>query len=54
MKIGVTFLHITKRCRCFNNKYEDRKIYLFKWQHRIQHFVQLSLFLTIVNVTVSE
>jgi hypothetical protein len=28
-------------------------VYLIKWQHRI-HFVQLSLFLTIGNVTVSE
>jgi hypothetical protein len=28
-------------------------IYLIKWQYRIQYFVQLSLFLTIVNVTVN-
>jgi formate hydrogenlyase subunit 4 len=28
-------------------------MYLIKWQHRIQYFVQLSLFVTIVNVTVN-
>jgi hypothetical protein len=52
-KIGVTFLHIAKRCRCFYKKFEDQKIYLIKWQHRMQYFVQLSLFLTVVNVTVT-
>jgi hypothetical protein len=53
-KIGVTFLHIAKRCRWFYKKFEDRKnIFNYKWQHRIQYFVQLSLFLIIVNVTVN-
>jgi hypothetical protein len=34
----------------FYNKFEDqKKLYLIKWQHRIQYFVQLSLFLTIVS-----
>jgi hypothetical protein len=47
----VTFLHIAKRYRCFYKKYEDQKIYLIKWQHRIQYFVQLSLFLITADVT---
>jgi hypothetical protein len=53
-KIGVTFLHIAKRCRCFYKKFEDRKVYLIKWRHRIQYFVQLSLFITIVQIVTAN
>jgi hypothetical protein len=39
--------NITRDVAVFTKKLKIEKIYLIKWQHPIQYFVQLSLFLTI-------
>jgi hypothetical protein len=47
------FFILPRDVAVFTKNLRMEKIYLIKWQHRIQYFVQLSLFLTIVNVTVN-
>jgi hypothetical protein len=53
-KLESLFFILPRDVAVFTINLRIKKIYLIKWQHRSQYFVQLSLFLTIVNVTVSE
>jgi hypothetical protein len=48
-KLESLFFILPKDVAVSTKNLKIKKIYLMKWQHRIQYFVQLSLFLTIVS-----